>query len=88
MGFQDFATHFLDETLFQDVAHIDDFFFLTYDHVFLGICLHVYFIDLFISHIQYLFLLSCFFWQISIGKLCRYVGTLWVQDHWSLFKAL
>ncbi len=25
MGFQDFATHFLDEVLFQNVAHIDDF---------------------------------------------------------------
>jgi hypothetical protein len=28
MGFQDFATHFLDEALFQEVAHIDDFSFL------------------------------------------------------------
>jgi hypothetical protein len=25
MGFQDFATHFLDEALSQDVARIDDF---------------------------------------------------------------
>jgi hypothetical protein len=24
MGFQDFATHFLDETLSQDIAHIND----------------------------------------------------------------
>jgi hypothetical protein len=27
-GFQDFAMHFLDEFLFQDVVHIDDFSFL------------------------------------------------------------
>jgi hypothetical protein len=25
MGFQDFATHFLDETLSHDMAHINDF---------------------------------------------------------------
>jgi hypothetical protein len=25
VGFQDFVTHFLDEILFQDVAHINDF---------------------------------------------------------------
>jgi hypothetical protein len=25
MGFKDFVTHFLDETLSQDVVHIDDF---------------------------------------------------------------
>jgi hypothetical protein len=24
VGFQDFATHFLDKVLFQDMAHIDD----------------------------------------------------------------
>jgi hypothetical protein len=28
VGFQDFVTHFLDETLFQDVVHIDDLSFL------------------------------------------------------------
>jgi hypothetical protein len=28
MGFQDFATHSLDEALFHDMAHIDDFPFL------------------------------------------------------------
>ncbi len=28
VGFQDFVTHFLDEALSQDVAHIDDFPFL------------------------------------------------------------
>ncbi len=25
VGFQDFVTHFLNEVLFQDVTHIDDF---------------------------------------------------------------
>jgi hypothetical protein len=28
MGSQDFVMHFLDEVLFQDVAHIDDFPFM------------------------------------------------------------
>jgi hypothetical protein len=28
MGFQDFATHFLDEALFQDVAHINNLLLL------------------------------------------------------------
>jgi hypothetical protein len=28
VGSQDFVMHFLDEVLFQVVAHIDDFFFL------------------------------------------------------------
>jgi hypothetical protein len=37
MGSQDFATHFLDEVLFQDVAHIDDLPFLGNSHVTLGI---------------------------------------------------
>jgi hypothetical protein len=26
VGFYDFATHFLDEALFQDMAHINDIF--------------------------------------------------------------
>ncbi len=37
MGFQDFATHFLDEVLCQDVAHIDDLRFLEDTQVVLGI---------------------------------------------------
>jgi hypothetical protein len=37
VGFQDFATHFLDEILFQDVVHIDDLPFLGDTHVILGI---------------------------------------------------
>jgi len=28
VGFQDFAKHLLDETLFQDMAHIDDLLLL------------------------------------------------------------
>ncbi len=37
VGFQDFATHFLDDVLFQDVAHIDDFPLLGDAQVALGI---------------------------------------------------
>jgi hypothetical protein len=38
--------------------------------------------------LQYIFFLpSYFFWRVLMGKLCRYVGTLWVQNHGSLFKA-
>jgi len=37
MGSQDFAMHFLDEVLFQDVAHIDDLPFLGDAQVALGI---------------------------------------------------
>ncbi len=37
MGFQDFATHFLDEVLSQDVVHIDNFPFLINVQVTLGI---------------------------------------------------
>jgi hypothetical protein len=37
MGSWDFAMHFLDEILFQNVAHIDDFFPLGYAQVSLGI---------------------------------------------------
>jgi hypothetical protein len=37
MGFQDFVTHFLDEVLSQDVAHIDDVLLLGNALVALGI---------------------------------------------------
>jgi len=37
MGLQDFAMHFLNEVLFQDVVHINDFLFLGDAHVILGI---------------------------------------------------
>jgi hypothetical protein len=33
------------------------------------------------------FLLSYFFWRVLTGKLCKYVGTLWVQDRGSLSRA-
>ncbi len=37
MGFQDFATHFLDEVLFQDVVHINDLPLLGNTQIALGI---------------------------------------------------
>jgi hypothetical protein len=37
MGSHDFATHFLDEVLSQNVAHIDDVLFLGNTQVALGI---------------------------------------------------
>jgi hypothetical protein len=37
MGFHDFTTHFLDEALFQDVAHINNISFLGDTQVALGI---------------------------------------------------
>jgi hypothetical protein len=37
MGFQDFATYFLDEVLSQDVAHIDNLPLLGKNHVAFGI---------------------------------------------------
>jgi hypothetical protein len=37
VGSQDFATHFLDEVLFQDMVHIDDLLLLGDAHVTLGI---------------------------------------------------
>jgi hypothetical protein len=37
MGFQDFATHSLDEALFHDMAHINDFPFLGDAQVVWGI---------------------------------------------------
>jgi len=37
MSFQNFATHFLDEALFQDVVHIDDLLLLGDTHIALGI---------------------------------------------------
>ncbi len=37
VGSQDFATHFLDEVLFQDVTHIDDFPLMGDAQVALGI---------------------------------------------------
>jgi hypothetical protein len=37
MGSQEFATHFLDEALSQDMAHIDDLPFLGDAQVVLGI---------------------------------------------------
>jgi len=71
--------HFLDGVLSQNVAHIDDLFFKKDAHVALGI------LSSCVGH-QFpyptwtltLLLPSCFFWQVSIRELCKYVGTLWV----------
>jgi hypothetical protein len=86
-GFSIFCHAFLDEILFLNVAHIDDLPFLGNVQVSLGIfssCV----IDLFISHGQYLSLLPFYLFKwISTKKLCRYVVTLWVQDHGNIFKA-
>jgi hypothetical protein len=41
VGFQDFATQFLDEALFQNMAHINDLFFLGDTQVALAFCFHV-----------------------------------------------
>jgi hypothetical protein len=41
VDFQDFATHFLDEALSQDVAHIDDLFFLEMLGLLWAFCPHV-----------------------------------------------
>jgi hypothetical protein len=76
VGFQTFATHFLDETLLQNMAHIDDLPFLGDAHISLGI------LSSFVAHQPsyltrtiLLYLSSCLFWHFLIGKLCMYVGT-------------
>jgi hypothetical protein len=110
MGYQNFATHFLDESLSQDVAHIDDLpllvphtfwmkvylkmwhismIFLSWNaQVVLVILSSCVIFQLFLSHTNNT---SFFFFLVSfgglMGKLCRYVGTLWVQDHGNPFRA-
>jgi len=61
MGFQDFVTHFLNEVLSQEMAHINDLPFLGDAQVFLGILFSCVTCDLFISHGQYHFLLPSYF---------------------------
>jgi hypothetical protein len=69
----------MDEALFQNVAHINDLFFLKDAHVTLGIlslcvtCQPFYF-----TWTIFQIFFSYNFWQVSIKKLCKYVGTLWV----------
>jgi len=65
MGFQDFATHFLDEVLFQDVAHINDLFLLGDVQVALGILSSYavrwpFYLTQIIPPSSFLFLLVCF----------------------------
>ncbi len=63
----------MDETLFQDMAHIDDIPFLGgILRLHWAFCPHVSFIDLFISLEQYFLLVSFG----EFGKLCNYVRTL------------
>jgi hypothetical protein len=88
MGFQDFATHFLDEVLFQDMAHINNLSFLGDTQVTLGILSSCVVQSTFLSHTDNISFFLFFFYQVSIRKLCKYVRTLWVQDHGSFFKAL
>jgi hypothetical protein len=77
---------FLDEILFHDVAHINDLF-LGDTQIALGILsscvIHQssYFIQ-----IQTIPLFSYFFWWVPIKKLCKYVGTLWVQGDGSFIQ--
>ncbi len=89
VGFQDFVMHLLDEVLFQDLVHINDFLFLGNTQVALNILFeHVSLIDLLFSFKYFLFLpLSCFIWQVLTREFCKYVETLWVLGHGRLSKA-
>jgi hypothetical protein len=79
MGFQKKFTHFLDEALLQDMVHINNLPFLGGAQVTLGISFSCVVCQLFFhSNNTFFFFLSYLLWRISIGKLCRYVGTLWV----------
>ncbi len=72
MGFWDFAMHFLDETLFQDVVHIDDLPFMGNAHVILSI------LSFCVARWSYYFtwIIFFFFLLVSFGKLWHesYVG--------------
>ncbi len=65
-GYWDFVLHFLDEVLFQDVAHINDLPVLGHTHVALGImsscvaCRPFYFIWTIFPFSSFLFLLVNF----------------------------
>jgi hypothetical protein len=50
MGYQNFATHFLDESLSQDVAHIDDLPLLERPSCFGHFVIMCNFSTFFISH--------------------------------------
>jgi len=69
---QNFATHFLDEVLFQDMVHIDNLPLLGNNQIVLNILFSCEVCHLFISYGQYLlFLLSCLFGEF---RLESYVG--------------
>jgi len=64
MGFQDFAMHFLDEALFQDVVHINDFSILGDAHVTLCILFSCVARQPFNLTRTFFFFLPIFFWQV------------------------
>jgi hypothetical protein len=72
VGFQDFAVHFLDGALSQDVTHIDDPPFLKDTHVALDILSSCVGVNFLISHGHYPF----FFLLVSFSKFRQesYVG--------------
>ncbi len=86
VGFQDFATHFLDEALSQDVAHIDDFPFLGDTQVVLGIlsswvtCQPFYFIWIIPPFSSFLFLLVGF--DLRVIQVC---GDIMGLRSWEFF---
>jgi hypothetical protein len=89
VGFYNFSIHFLDEVLFQNMTHINDFLFLGDAHVALGILFScVVHKPPYLTWIIYIFVSFLFFWWVLIRKLCMYVETLWVQGRGNLFKAL
>jgi hypothetical protein len=86
VNFQDFVTHFLDEALFQNEVHINDFPLLGNTQVVLGILFSC--VTRQLSYlIQIIPLFSLLSLLVGFDNKCKYVGRLWVQGHGSLFKA-
>ncbi len=85
--FQNFVTHLLDEVFFLKTWCISMIFLSWERHkLHSAFCPHVLLVNLLISLRQYFFFPSYIFWRILTKTLCKYVGTLWVQGHGSLFK--
>jgi hypothetical protein len=71
--------HFLDEALSLEVAHIDDLLLLGHAQVGLGILSScVVRRPFYLTWAVPFFFPSYFLKHVSIGKLCKFVGTLWV----------
>jgi len=87
MGFQDFATYFLDEVLSQDMAHIDDLPFLANAHVVLEIlsscvtCQLYYLTQTILLSFSFLFLLAGF--NRRIMQIC---GDITGPRSWESFQ--